>query len=48
MLMKTALANIVRNFKIESNYKSVSEIELCAQIVLTVEGNIDCRFTARH
>lgn len=47
MMMKTTLANIVRNFEIQSSYKNVEEIRLEAQILIRAVDAMDCKFVIR-
>ncbi|NP_001352339.1 cytochrome P450 4C1-like [Aethina tumida] len=47
MLMKTAIVNIVRNFKISSKYKSVSELKLVSNVVMSTTHPLDLTFTPR-
>ncbi|XP_049825817.1 cytochrome P450 4C1-like [Aethina tumida] len=41
MMMKTTLANIVRNFEIQSSYKNVEDIRLEAQILIRAVDTMD-------
>ncbi|XP_060532911.1 cytochrome P450 4C1-like [Cylas formicarius] len=47
MLMKTAVANVVRNYEIFSKYRSVSELRLTSCITMKTVDPIDCRFKWR-
>ncbi|CAH0560963.1 unnamed protein product [Brassicogethes aeneus] len=47
MVMKTTIANIVRNFHITTKYKSIDELEFESSIIMTTKHPLDCHFTPR-
>ncbi|CAH0560964.1 unnamed protein product [Brassicogethes aeneus] len=47
MVMKTTIANIVRNFHITTKHKSIDELEFESSIVMTTKNPLDCHFTPR-
>ncbi|XP_030755215.1 cytochrome P450 4C1-like [Sitophilus oryzae] len=47
MNLKVAVANIVRNYEIVSNYKSVEEIDFRIFMTIKTKHNLDCRFKPR-
>ncbi|XP_076253844.1 cytochrome P450 4C1-like isoform X2 [Rhynchophorus ferrugineus] len=47
MSMKTSLANIVRNLKITSKYKSLEELNFHSFVTMRTITQLDCHFTAR-
>lgn len=47
MLMKTAVANVVRNYEISSKYKSVNELDFTSFITMKTIHPLDCTFQPR-
>ncbi|CAH0560971.1 unnamed protein product [Brassicogethes aeneus] len=47
MVLKSSLANIVRNFKISTIYTSIHDLKLESSIVMTTAHPLDCHFTFR-
>ncbi|XP_030753068.1 cytochrome P450 4C1 isoform X4 [Sitophilus oryzae] len=47
MSMKVAVANVIRNFKISSKYKSIDEMEMTSFITMRTKHDIDCHFSPR-
>ncbi|CAG9766240.1 unnamed protein product [Ceutorhynchus assimilis] len=47
MQMKTTVANVVRNFKITTNYKSIEELQLESVITMRVVNKSNCYFEPR-
>lgn len=47
MVMKIALANVIRNYKIISNHKSIEDIPLTSAVSLRAVGHLDCQFVSR-
>ncbi|XP_030754986.1 cytochrome P450 4C1-like [Sitophilus oryzae] len=47
MNIKVAIANIVRNYKMSSKYKSVEEMDFRSFITMRAKHNLDCQFTPR-
>ncbi|KAL1502769.1 hypothetical protein ABEB36_007867 [Hypothenemus hampei] len=48
MVMKTCIANVIRNFQVYSPYKSVSELKLSSCLTMTTVHPIECYFRSRH
>ncbi|CAG9773151.1 unnamed protein product [Ceutorhynchus assimilis] len=47
-MIKVTVANVVRNFKIASDHKSIEEFTLTSCLTMTPKENLDCRFSARE
>ncbi|KAF7275088.1 hypothetical protein GWI33_012196 [Rhynchophorus ferrugineus] len=47
MLMKTVVASVIRNYKVFSNYQSVTELKFSSCITMKTRHHLDCRFKPR-
>ncbi|XP_030755100.1 probable cytochrome P450 4d20 [Sitophilus oryzae] len=47
MSMKVVVANVIRNFRISSKYRSVDEMEMRGLITMRTKDDIDCHFSPR-
>ncbi|XP_030755213.1 cytochrome P450 4V2-like [Sitophilus oryzae] len=47
MSLKVVAANVIRHYKMFSNYKSVDEINLRSFVTMRARHNLDCKFTPR-
>ncbi|XP_030752351.1 cytochrome P450 4c3-like isoform X2 [Sitophilus oryzae] len=48
MSMKVVVANVIRNFRISSKYRSVDEMEMRGLITIRTKNDIDCHFSPRN